>query len=258
MKTKIEWTDATWNPLRGCSRVSDGCRNCYAEKVANRFSGPGQPYEGLIAKGGQWNGKIKLVPEKLSEPLRWKKPRMVFVNSMSDLFHESVPDDFIDKVFAIMAQCPEHTFQILTKRPKRMLSYLSAKNLGRRVNSYLPSTVNYPIPPKNVWLGVSVEDQKSADERIPLLLRCPAAVRWVSAEPLLGPVNLTFEDRPVDWVVVGGESGHGARPMAHSWARSLRDQCVSAGVPFFMKQMGGRAKKTMAGIPEDLMIREYP
>lgn len=268
MKTKIEWTDATWNPLRGCSRVSDGCRNCYAEKVANRFSGPGQPYEGLIAKGGQWNGKIKLVPEKLSEPLRWKKPRMVFVNSMSDLFHESVPDDFIDKVFAIMARRPKHTFQILTKRPERMLRYLSSTNIGRRVNSYLPSTVNYSMPLPNAWLGVSVEDQVTADERIPLLLQTPAAVRWVSAEPLLGPVNMTWVDRSdgmmverfpfIDWVVAGGESGAKARPMHPEWVRSIRDQCVAAGVPFFMKQMGGRAKKTMAGIPEDLMIREYP
>ncbi len=172
-KNGIVWTDETWNPLRGCSRVSEGCRNCYAESVARRFDGPGLPYEGLIASGGQWNGQIKLVPEKLDEPLRWQRPRRIFVNSMSDLFHPNVPNEYIDRVFAVMALASQHTFQVLTKRPERMLEYLNRRTT---------------MP--NVWLGVSIENQVTADERIPLLLQTPAAVRWVSAEPLLRPVDL--------------------------------------------------------------------
>lgn len=271
-RTGIEWTDATWNPLRGCSRVSEGCRHCYAETVAARFSGPGLPYEGLIhPKTRGWNGKIKLVPEALDQPLRWKRPRRIFVNSMSDLFHEAVPDDFIDSVFAVMALTPQHTFQVLTKRPERMLAYLSdewrsalvegaaqalyAARTGEDPSMWL--AVHLPLP--NVWLGVSVEDQATADERIPLLLQCPAAVRWISAEPLLGHVDLgrflwsitpdprgfvpgavhQANDRGLlHWVVAGGESGHGARPMHPDWARSLRDQCAAAGVPFLFKQWG--------------------
>lgn len=221
MPTKIEWTDESWNPVRGCSRVSEGCRNCYAEGVAARFSGAGMPYEGLITKttkGPTWNGEIKLVPTKLGQPLRWPRSRMIFVNSMSDLFHPSVPDEFIDEVFAVMALAPQHTFQVLTKRPERMREYLSRpaaevriglqvlamcldsavatkgrSELGRGVT--LKTTdinpgglATWPLP--NVWLGVSVEDQATADERIPLLLETPAGVRWVSAEPLLGPVDL--------------------------------------------------------------------
>lgn len=263
-KTGIEWTDATWNPIRGCSRVSEGCRNCYAETVAGRFSGPGLPYEGLIAKGGQWNGNITLVPGLLDQPLRWRRPRRIFVNSMSDLFHENVPDDFIDKVFAVMALAPQHTFQVLTKRPDRMLEYLTKRTDPTGV---LPvrfasaefsskagySTYPWRFPLPNVWLGVSAEDQKTADERIPLLLQTPAAVRWISAEPMLGPINLEmyFEQWPdhngvrvvqgypgLDWVVVGGESGSEARPMHPDWASSLRDQCKDADVPFLFKQWG--------------------
>lgn len=267
--SKIEWTDSTWNPIRGCTRVSEGCRNCYAERVAARFSGEGQPYEGLArmtSQGPLWTGKIKLVEEHLNDPLRWKKPRLIFVNSMSDLFHEGVPDSFIDRVFAVMALSPQHTFQVLTKRPERMSRYLWSAE--RRVASLAGYSTNegdwYKWPLKNVWLGVSIEDQKTADERIPLLLQTPAAVRWLSAEPLLGPINFRWEPyaheatgetyreylerhgkvnqyealRQISWVVAGGESGPGARPMHPDWARSLRDQCAEARVPFFFKQFG--------------------
>lgn len=261
--TKIEWTDATWNPVRGCSRVSDGCRNCYAETIAKRFGGPNQPYEGLLAKGGQWNGNVSLIQSQLETPFRWRRPRRVFVNSTSDLFHENVPDWFIDRVFAVMLVCPHHQFQILTKRPQRMQLYLADRNIGSRIYQQLdtflrnvPMTFTWPLP--NVWLGTSIEDQATAEERIPHLLATPAAVRFISAEPLLGPVELqrsrhflrcahghkgtaraTYGCNPVlDWVIVGGESGPNARPMHPDWARSLRDQCTAAAAPFFFKQWG--------------------
>lgn len=250
----IVWTEQTWNPLRGCTRVSAGCTNCYAESMAARFCGAGQPYEGTInPETKRWSGNIKLVPEHLQDPLRWKRPRMVFVNSMSDLFHESVPDDFIDQVFAVMALAKQHTFQVLTKRPERMLKYLTGgygcatgriwyqmMQLGHK------SGLQWPLP--NVWIGTTVENQESANERIPLLLQTPAAVRWVSMEPLLAAVTIFSLDgiidipdgmvSPLDWVVVGGESGGNARPMHPDWARSLRDQCADAGVPFLFKQWG--------------------
>lgn len=282
-KTQIEWTNATWNPVRGCSRVSEGCRNCYAEVQAARVNacqhGSGisegsAAYDGLLAKSGQWNGKIKLVPQALQQPLSWKEPRRIFVNSMSDLFHENVPAEFISQVFEIMALCPQHTFQILTKRPERMLNYFMCMSLaGAPERLFAASAGRWPLP--NVWLGVSVEDQKTADARIPVLLQVPAAVRWVSAEPLLGTVNLEStlggtqwiggqrgchgthkgigtEDCPhnkhhhhdhrcnrgLDWIVVGGESGSNARPMHPDWVRGVRDQCAAAGVPFFFKQWG--------------------
>lgn len=255
--TAIEWTDATWNPIRGCSRVSEGCRHCYAETVANRFKGPGQPYEGLIAKGGQWNGKIAEIDDLIDQPLRWRRPRRIFVNSMSDLFHENVPDDTIDRIFSVMAVAERHTFQVLTKRPERMRAYLSqdrrrewadwAVNLWGGVD---PDALHDAIMADdkvlpNVWLGVSVEDQKALDERLPHLLATPAAVRWISAEPLLGPVDLSCwpiygpdREQMLNWVVVGGESGPQARPMHPEWARDLRDQCAAAGVPFLFKQWG--------------------
>ena len=281
-KSKIEWTDATWNPIRGCSRVSEGCRNCYAERVAARFSGPGQPYEGLAimkrepgedSKGDpRWTGNVRLIESALDAPLHWKKPRKIFVNSMSDLFHEEVHDGSIDRIFAVMACSQQHTFQVLTKRPKRMRDYcesfpsmdgpemsarvavaLGAMGYSFEVAAEAFHSINlWPLP--NVWLGVSVEDQKTADERIPLLLNTPAAVRWVSYEPALGPVDLSEitwnkkdfgesqNDRGsnawIDWLVCGGESGPGARPMHPDWARAARDQCQAAGVPFFFKQWG--------------------
>jgi protein gp37 len=275
--TAIEWTDKVWNPVRGCSLVSAGCTNCYAMKQAHRFSGPGGAYEGLTmmtSHGPVWTGKARPAPEAILRPLFWHKPALVFVNSMSDLFHEDVPFTFIDKVFAVMARAHQHTFQILTKRPKRMCDYLTAKSTRERVfisGHVLPLCAlaglpEWPLP--NVWLGVSVENQEAADERIPLLLQTPAAVRWISAEPLLGEVNLEEVELPsefnlsptlpglinalspaddrrfytaparLDWVVAGGESGPGARPMHPEWARALRNQCKAAGVPFFFKQWG--------------------
>jgi protein gp37 len=246
-RSKIEWTDATWNPIRGCSRVSEGCRNCYAERTAARFAGAGQPYEGMafptggrgVDAGGKshgWTGDVRFIPELLEQPLRWKRPRKIFVNSMSDLFHEKVHGDWIDAIFKVMAQCERHTFQILTKRPERMLAFM--RHYGSR---------------RNVWLGVSVEDQSTADKRIPLLLETPAAVRWVSYEPALGPVDFTDidgkdylkrgiglmrEPHGLDWVVAGGESGPGARCAHPKWIRTARDQCRAAGVSFFFKQWG--------------------
>lgn len=221
--TKIEWTDATWNPLRGCSRVSAGCVNCYAEGVAHRFGGPGQPYEGLTTNG-RWNGTVRVVEKHLDDPLRWTKPRKVFVNSMSDLFHESVPDATIDIIFAVMATAHRHTFQVLTKRAERMHAYLNHPDLKQRIAEAckaLSKTIDLPRhnrgwkiaagwdawaagnnlevgppdwpgwPLDNVWIGVTVENQAAADERIPLLLQASAAVRFLSCEPLLGPVDLS-------------------------------------------------------------------
>lgn len=236
--TSIEWTDRTWNPVRGCTRVSAGCQHCYAERVAYRFSGPGQPYEGLAHKVGsepRWTGEIKLVGDAIDVPLSWQKPSRVFVNSMSDLFHEKVPDDFLDEVFDVMAACKTQTFQLLTKRPERMATFV--KSWYKRNRSHPDVTV------PNLWLGVSVENQQTADERIPLLLRIPTAVRFLSCEPLLGPLDLTEYLAPINssginWVICGGESGPGARPMHPAWAKSLLAQCQANHVPFFFKQYG--------------------
>lgn len=248
----IAWTDQTWNPIRGCSRVSEGCRNCYAETVAARFNGPGQAYEGLARRAAngeaRWTGKIRIVDEHLEDPLRWRRPRRVFVNSMSDLFHEDVPDEVIDKVFNVMFLATTHTFQVLTKRPERMLAYIMARELA-----------NYPIG--NVWLGVSVEDQAATDARIPLLLKTPAAVRFLSVEPLLAPVDLSRflpgwgEGAMLHWVIVGGESGAGAREMNLTWARSIVAQCKASGVACFMKQMGARPQVTFLRNGEEATVR---
>lgn len=282
----IEWTDRTWNPVRGCSVISPGCVNCYAMKQAHRFQTkkrpdsdgdlvvhPG-PFFGLTKQtkaGPQWTGTIRTVESALLEPLSWRKPARIFVNSMSDLFHEGVSFEFVDRVFAVMA--PRHTFQILTKRAECMFTYMqkrsksaqpwkdAARSLGYSLEFEGLSLVPWPLP--NVWLGVSVEDQQRADERIPLLLQTPAAVRFISAEPLLGPVDLEalpsvsgigryldalsdagakFSDVPgrLDWVIVGGESGPGARPCDIAWIRSIVAQCQRASVPLFVKQMGSR------------------
>lgn len=287
-RTPIEWADATWNPIRGCTRVSEGCRNCYAEVMAARFSDPGQWGHGLAQRIGlpgggidhRWTGKVALVDTALDLPLRWKKPRRIFVNSTSDLFHEAVPDDWIDQIFAVMALAPQHTFQVLTKRPERAREYLahltskvgdlwnplaSSRLLSAGDTAVRNSTVDtfqtvrgWPLP--NLWLGTSVEDQATANARIPHLLATPAAIRFISAEPLLGPLDLTECPRDdallgyapdengdrhkLDWVIAGGESGPGARPIHPDWARSLRDQCVAAGVPFFFKQWGEWAPST--------------
>lgn len=256
-KTKIEWTDTVWNPVRGCSNVSEGCANCYAARMANRFCAPGKPYEGLISSGGGWNDHIKLVPDVLELPLRWRNPRKVFVNSMSDLFHDAVPDGFIDRVFSVMAQAKLHIFQILTKRPKRMLNWFMRASLIGATDVLTKTAKEWPL--KNVWIGVSVENQRTAEERIPKLLQIPAAVRFVSCEPLLDNLNLSFclpvmvghkrihWENEIDWVIVGGETGPGARPIHPDWVREIRNQCQSAGVPFFFKQWGEWAPDCLCG-----------
>jgi protein gp37 len=278
--TGIEWTDDTWNPIVGCSVVSPGCTNCYAMKMAARLEAmapkpDGRGNHGLIhyhgttkdsRAGAVWTGKVALAPDNiLLAPLRKRRPRRIFVNSMGDLFHESVPDDGIDKVFAVMALSPQHTFQVLTKRSKRMREYVGSLGSGERpdrvtsvagalgwtARGYRGSAGLAERPLPNVWLGVSAEDQARANERIPDLLATPAAVRFVSAEPLLGPIYIpeympnplwnglsSWKQPEIDWIIVGGESGPRARPMHPDWARSLRDQCAAAGVPFFFKQWG--------------------
>jgi len=315
--TDIEWAHKVWNFTRGCRRVSPGCGGaqgqggCYAEKTAYRFSGPGQPYEGLVTlgkHGPRWTGKGRFVSEKLDEPLRWRAPRdgsrlRIFVNSMSDLFFEEFTNEEIAASFGVMAACPQHDFLILTKRPERAAEWFKwvvercadhkgceRDTLHHSLYPYLPDDgrdhrgprwqttffeqydvhaagpgdagARWPLP--NVWMGVSCEDQKTADERIPLLLSLPAAVRFISAEPLLGPLDLRdyfcphamafggcwksgarrcgqgcscacHEARP-DWIIAGSESGHHARPMDEAWVRAIRDQCQAAGVSFFYKQ----------------------
>lgn len=326
----IEWTDETWNPVTGCTKVSPGCAHCYAETFAERFRGvPGHPFEQGF--------DLKLWPERLTKPLGWKKPRKVFVNSMSDLFHEDVPFEFIDRVFAVMALTPQHTYQVRTKRPERMREYVAERRDFARMiamHHYVimgplhiykstgtpvytgpgpgsemageagkwarEEAIPWPLP--NVWLDTSVELQRWADVRIPELLATPAAVRFLSCEPLLGPVDLTAIDKThetdpgfnaldstdeegplgdatIDWVIVGGESGPGARPFDLAWARSLVSQCRAAGVAAFVKQLGAkpynggdmfghqavtairlksRKGGDMAEWPEDLRVREWP
>jgi len=305
--THIEWTDATWNPITGCSVISPGCTNCYAMRLAGTRLQHHWSRKGLTVDskaGPVWNGQVRLNADWLDQPLRWKRPRRIFVCAHGDLFHESVPDDWIDKVFAVMALSPHHTFQVLTKRPERVRAYLRSDGQQYRVDHELDEMVAngwtahkrrldyepaWPLP--NVHLGVSVEDQPRADERIPILLDTPAAVRWVSAEPLLGPLDLRsikaprspdepadeleidrrfdaleigdfywfdgengqpgdcsdgpYREHRIDWVVAGGESGQGARPMHPQWVRAIRDDCAAgsihgdpAPVPFLFKQWG--------------------
>jgi protein gp37 len=219
--SKIEWTDATWNPVRGCTKISPGCKHCYAETFAERFRGvPGHPYEHGF--------DLRLVPEKLMEPLRWSSPRRVFVNSMSDLFHDDVPKEYIVSVARVMQLARWHTFQVLTKRSKQMRDMLETK---------LRSAADC----SHIWWGVSVEDKRYGLPRIEHLRAAPARVRFLSIEPLLedlGKINLSG----IHWVIVGGESGAGARLMKPEWVTSIRDQCEQAGVPFFFKQWGGVRK----------------
>lgn len=310
-KTKIQWTDSTWNPAVGCTPASPGCDNCYARSMIKRYAGcpgwPGSP------------GEVTLFPDRLEIPFRWKKPRRIFVCSMSDLFHDDVPVDYVAAVFGVMAANPQHQFMVLTKRPDNMLEFFRWVQIchcqtdameeieGPRLEcadcllsyeiEYHPKGDSGPIhckwgpnlegpwPLPNVWLGVTAENQEMADERIPLLLQCPAKKHFVSVEPMLGPIDPTmirdgswydgegadYYDAlrgagwwshgdyglrggpKLDWVICGGESGPGARQMDPAWARSLRDQCKSAGISFFMKQMSKKAP-----IPDDLMIREIP
>lgn len=351
--SNIEWTDTTWNPVIGCTPVSPGCLNCYAATMARRLEAMGRPeyaVRGLETARGKvvriaevrngravFTGEVRCLPERLTEPLHWKRPRMVFVNSMSDLFHEAVPDRFIRLVFAAMSYCGQHTFQVLTKRPERMAAWLAdpenslsacqaewvvadiddrtptgKRRIGRRgsegaINGSrkgLGDGNYWPLP--NVWLGTSVEDQARADERIPHLLRCPAAVRFLSCEPLLGAVDLhdlmgrwfcaycdshyaeyvngcprchfgeegtgsSVRLSRLHWAIVGGESGPHAREFREEWAKSIRDQCADAGVPFFFKQYGSNATRggeplafkdrkgaDPAEWPEDLRVRQFP
>ncbi|HTV68072.1 MAG TPA: phage Gp37/Gp68 family protein [Rhizobiaceae bacterium] len=356
--TAIEWTDATWNPIVGCSIASHGCKICYAMKLAGSRLKNTPERKGLTIDtkaGPVWNGEVRFIDKWLDQPLRWKRPRKIFVCAHGDLFHESVPDAWIDKVFAVMALSPQHTFQVLTKRAKRMREYLTdrltpfhrihydaAADFGRvkwgwirdRAPKHMAITeynlyLQVPWPLPNVWLGVSAEDQKHADERVPELLATPAAVRFVSAEPLVGPIDFlrwaptmrpakragTGEpflapqyfmtrcehcgwfgsselcqlaqyhddadvlcpsckeiflcdevDTRLDWIIAGGESGAGARPMHPAWARAIRDQCTAAGVAFFFKLWGEWAPgdwsfdldDCLHFAPDDKRIRVFP
>jgi protein gp37 len=272
-KTKIEWTDASWTPIRArnlktgkigwhCEHDTTGCINCYAESM-NRFVGTGLPFK----PGHRKDIEIFLDEKMLELPLHWRRKRMIFVCSMTDLFADFVSDEWIDRIFTVMAMAKNHTFQVLTKRADRMKAYCTNLALGKRNIRFGDNHIDWPLP--NVWLGVSAERQVEADERIPLLLQTTAAVRFVSVEPMLGPIDLTrlgvrsHHSWPenvlikhldyLDWVIVGGESGPHARPMDPAWAASIRDQCKAAGVAFFMKQM---TRKTP--IPSELLVREMP
>ena len=220
--SKIEWTDATWNPVTGCTKITRGCNHCYAERFAERFRGvPGHPFE---------NGfDLTLRPERLSQPLSWKRPRMIFVNSMSDLFHKNIPPDFIDQVFYTMETADHHIFQILTKRSSLMKNYLKRR--------YGPK-----LAPEHIWCGVSVEDS-AATSRIRHLQQAPLSVRFLSIEPLIGPVG-KIDLEGIGWVIVGGESGPNARPMKEDWVLEIRDICERKGTPFFFKQWGGLTPKS--------------
>jgi protein gp37 len=239
-KSKIEWTDRVWNPVIGCTRVSEGCRNCYAERMAHRHaSNPKTPQYHGLTHNGKWTGEVRAIPERFDQPTRWRKPAMVFVNSMSDLFHDGVSGEVIARVFETMALTPHHTYQVLTKRPVRM-------------QRFIDGTLWAHAPLPNVWLGVSVEDQVQANTRLPLLLDTPAAVRWVSLEPMLGRVKLSpWLGKALNWVVCGGESGPGARPMHPQWVQYVRDQCRTAGTPFMFKQWG----EWLPGAQADVTMR---
>lgn len=271
-ETGITWTNVTWNPVTGCSKVSEGCAHCYAEREWARLSANPK----LPDYFGRKFSNIMCHERRLDQPIRWKRPRMIFVNSMSDLFHEDVPFEFIDKVFTVMAVTPHHTYQILTKRPKRMKEYVERRFL--KLESI--------VPLKNVWLGVTAENQETANERIPILLDTPASLRFVSVEPMVGSINLDMmivqdtgrfrgivsslmgkktlwdtknligeEDiNKLDWVICGGESGPKARPIDPEWIKSLRDQCRFTDTPFFFKQWGEYIDLSQVTSP-DLQIK---
>jgi protein gp37 len=298
-KSNIEWTDASWTPIRArnlqtgkvgwhCEHATTGCEFCYAEGLNKRL-GTGLPFK----PGHRKDIEIFLDEDMLTRPLRWKKPRMIFVCSMTDLFADFVKDEWIDQIFAAMALSSRHTFQVLTKRPERMLDYVGGwfERMSRSQAVFnhpagarlIPQLFDWSCLPAilpNAWLGVSCERQQEADERIPLLLQTPAAIRFVSAEPLLGPIDLTaiqYErdhwldviesrqwperfalGRGLDWVIAGGESGPKARPMHPQWARDLRDQCNAAGVPFFFKQWGGRSPKAAGRALDETEWSQFP
>ena len=251
--SKIEWTERTWNPIRGCSRVSEGCENCYAETMAGRFSGPGGPYEGLVSKtskGFRWTGKIHVVEKEINAPYRWKKPQMVFVNSMSDLYHANLEDKDRWRIYKSMKQNPKHTFQVLTKRPEN-----------------IPTGILDSMP-DNVWIGTSVEDN-SVKARIAHLIRVRAKTRFLSVEPMLGPLEIDdyLSTGLIHWVIIGGESGPGARKCNLDWKKDLIKQCDKYNVSVFVKQLGSNSRywpddsykgSDISKWPEWLQRREYP
>lgn len=237
LNSHIEWTDATWNPVRGCTKISPGCKHCYAETFAERFRGvKGHPYEQGF--------DLRLVPEKLTEPLLWRSPKLVFVNSMSDLFHKRVPDEYIELVCRVMATANWHTFQVLTKRSTRLRNLLNGK-------------LRFAAQQEHIWWGVSVEDRKHGLPRIAHLQSTSAAVRFLSIEPLLENLG-RFDLSGISWAIVGGESGPGARPMREEWVIAIRDLCASARVPFFFKQWGGVRKKRHGRLLQGRTYDEYP
>jgi protein gp37 len=238
----IEWTDATWNPVTGCSKVSPGCANCYAERLSLRFGTSRKPWTPANAPDN-----VVLHPERLEQPLRWQRPRMVFVNSMSDLFHELVPDWFIHEVFLVMAQAQRHTFQVLTKRPERMRVWAEAEARHGGID---------PESLPNVWLGTSIENDRWVG-RADQLRATSAAVRFISAEPLLGPLP-SLDLTRIDWLIVGGESGPDHRAIDPDWVRELRDRAIAAGVAFFFKQWGGRTPKSGGRELDGRTWEEFP
>lgn len=305
-KTKIEWCDSTWNPVVGCSKVSAGCANCYAERMVDRFPHLTGMTHGPDPDPVGWNGRAHFMPHKLEQPFHWRRPRKIFVCSIGDLFHYSITDEHIAAVFGVMAACPQHTFIVLTKRPHRALEWFEWVSIQEcSETKYRQSTecafhllriaepemtgpihckygpapdAQWPLP--NVWIGVSIEDQHAADDRVPLLLQIPAEKRFVSAEPLMGPVDLDdliaemgngwehhidalwceedpedcgkFGGNTLDWVICGAETGPGKRPMDPNWARSLRDQCKAASVPFFFKKDSNGNRELDGVIHEEL------
>src|SRR3990172_9090708 len=278
-QTTISWAEATWNTVYGCTKVSPGCAHCYIERTP--------PYRKASLRFERGHIAVQLMPERLDIPLHWGKPRRIFVNSLSDTFHEDVPLEFFEAIWSMTYRAPQHQYLFLTKRPERMRQMLGPHGIG-----FYASEAPVPCPQPNAWLGVTAENQHWADERIPILLDTPATVRWVSVEPCLGPVDLRrffggpegepfWDGEPhpcgrcgrgwedghecpggfgpsLDWAVCGGESGKGYRPMNLDWARSLRDQCRAAGVPFFMKQAAGLRPETPTGDPGLDLVREYP
>jgi protein gp37 len=236
-QSAIEWTDSTWNPVRGCTKISDGCKHCYAETFAERFRGvKGHPY--------QQGFDLRLVPEKLAEPLRWRNPKMIFVNSMSDLFHENVPDEYVVAVAEVMVAAKWHTYQVLTKRSDRLRELLN-------------TSLRFAANQKHIWWGVSVENRKYGLPRVEDLQAADAGMRFLSVEPLLEDLG-KFNLSGIDWVIVGGESGHGARPMKKDWVVSVRDQCKREDVPFFFKQWGGVRKKAAGRRLDGKTYDEFP
>jgi protein gp37 len=241
MPTTIEWTDETWNPVTGCVKVSPGCKHCYAETFAERFRGTVMPNGKLHAFHDGFDPRLR--PERLAQPLTWKTPKMVFVNSMSDLFGDFVPDDYLNRVFEVMRATPQHTYQVLTKRADRMTRWTQ----GRR----------WLAKASNIWLGVSVEDRKYGVPRVDQLRDAGAAVRFLSVEPLLENVS-PLDLHSIDWVIVGGESGHYARPMDADWVRAVRDDCERQNVAFFFKQWGGTRKKLRGRVLDGRTWDQYP